>query len=63
MSDSNKEYLGDGVYADLKDGQIILTTENGISETNRIVLEPEVYIRFMGWVGDLHDGRLRERSR
>lgn len=38
-----KEYLGDGVYVDLDEwGAIILTTENGLKITNRIVLEPIV---------------------
>ena len=40
---SNKEYLGDAVYADVDVFHgVILTTENGISATNTIVLEPEV---------------------
>lgn len=43
----NKAYLGDGVYAQVSavsgiDGTVVLTTENGIRATNRIVLEPEV---------------------
>ena len=39
-----KVYLGDGVYAEYQDGLgIVLTTENGISTTNRIVLELPVY--------------------
>jgi len=39
-----KQYLGDGVYIQIsRYGDIILTTENGISVTNRIVLEPKVY--------------------
>lgn len=39
-----KCYLGDGVYAafDAQTLNVILTTENGIQTTNRIVLEPEV---------------------
>ena len=37
-----KIYLGDGVYADEQSGNLVLTTENGISVTNEIVLEPEV---------------------
>lgn len=40
----NKSYLGDGVYVDWDDAtySIVLTTEDGISVTNRIILEPEV---------------------
>ncbi len=38
-----KVYLGDGVYAQwYKWGEIILTTEDGVSTTNSIVLEPSV---------------------
>lgn len=35
-------YLGDGVYVDFDGWSIILTTEDGVNVTNRIVLEPEV---------------------
>jgi hypothetical protein len=35
-------YLGDGVYADLENGAIVLTTENGAGPSNTIVLEDEV---------------------
>jgi len=40
----NKAYIGDGVYADVDEmtGDLVLTTENGIEATNRIVLEPAV---------------------
>jgi hypothetical protein len=37
-----KTYLGDAVWADFDERGLILTTENGISVTNTIVLEPEV---------------------
>jgi hypothetical protein len=38
-----KTYLGDGAYADISNatGDLILTTENGISAQNTVVLEPE----------------------
>ena len=39
-----KIYLGDGVYASHReDDAIELTTENGVSVTNTVVLEFEVY--------------------
>jgi hypothetical protein len=40
----SKKYLGDGVYADWEeDGSLVLTTENGVSIGNTIVLgEDEV---------------------
>jgi hypothetical protein len=39
-----KHYLGDGVFADFDTDtlNVILTTEDGERETNRIVLEPEI---------------------
>jgi hypothetical protein len=38
----DKQYLGDGVYVAVSGYDLVLTTENGISITNEIVLEPEV---------------------
>lgn len=38
-----KTYLGDGVYADVENGMIKLTAENGLRAYNTIFLEPEVY--------------------
>lgn len=37
-----KRYLGDGVYASRDEYDLILTTEDGITVRNRIVMEPEV---------------------
>lgn len=37
-----KDYIGDSVYADFDGYAITLTTENGFSPSNAIVLEPEV---------------------
>ena len=45
-----KEYLGDGVYVDIEDGMIKLTTENGIEVTNTIYLEPNVYSALQEYV-------------
>jgi hypothetical protein len=41
---NKKIYLGDSVYAEWLDNQLILTTENGLPEdpSNLIYLEPEV---------------------
>lgn len=46
---ANKIYLGDGVYASFDGYQFCLTTEDGISITNTIYLEPKVveaFVRF-----------------
>ncbi len=46
-----KEYLGDGVYAQYTSyGDIILTTEDGIRQTNRIILEPNVIQVFLDFI-------------
>ena len=39
----SKEYLGDGVYARFDGFQVWLTAENGISVTDEIALEPDVF--------------------
>lgn len=48
-----KVYLGDGVYANYDGYMVVLTTENGISATNTIYLEPEVLAaldRYVKWL-------------
>ena len=43
MRTKDKEYLGDGVYTEQDEFEnVVLTTENGLLTTNRIVLEPQV---------------------
>ena len=49
----NKAYLGDGVYIAFDGYTLKLTTENGISVTNEICLEPEVYAALVGYVDGL----------
>jgi hypothetical protein len=53
-----KAYLGDAVYVEFDGGALVLTTEDGIRETNRIVLEPQVYGALEQYVQ-----RLRENDR
>lgn len=46
-----KVYLGDAVYAEFDSyGALVLTTEDGISVTNRIVLEPEVIASLLDYL-------------
>ena len=45
-----KEYLGDGAYVEFDGFGIVLTTEDGISTTNRVVLEPSVLKAFESYV-------------
>lgn len=57
MSDnvSNKQYLGDGVYAELDPARMIkLTTEVGLAEaTNTIYLEPAVFAALLHFARDI----------
>ncbi len=58
-----KTYLGDGVYANIENGMIKLTTEDqhlwddGISITNVIYLEPEVLTCFLNYIAQLSKER------
>jgi hypothetical protein len=47
-----KVYLGDAVYAapDEFCRGIILTTQDGVSATNTIIMEPEVIMAFCRWL-------------
>jgi hypothetical protein len=57
-----KRYIGDGVYIDFDGYGIVLTTEDGIRETNRIVLEPEVYGSLLLFVRDLKARVAKQRE-
>jgi len=50
-----KQYLGDGVYVDVEENWVVLTTEDGNKETNRIYLDPEVQLAFMKFYDGLYD--------
>jgi hypothetical protein len=51
MPDTDKTYLGDGVYAYLDElGQVVLITSNGIVVTNTVVLENEVIGNFLTYL-------------
>jgi hypothetical protein len=51
-----RTYLGDGVYVAFDGYSLVLTTENGVRTTNRIVLEPEVWTQLRVWVERLERG-------
>lgn len=51
-----KAYLGDGVYVEFDGYGLVLTTEDGISVTNCIVLEPEVYGELVKYAERLKKG-------
>lgn len=48
-----KAYLGDGAYVDWDGCGLVLTTEDGVSVTNRVVLEPDVYEALRRYVEQL----------
>ena len=49
-----KRYLGDGVYADYDGYHVVLTTEDGISTTNKICLDPNVMEALVDYIKKLN---------
>lgn len=43
-------YLGDSVYAEIIDGMLRLTTNNGMGPSNTIFIEPKVYEALVKWL-------------
>ena len=56
---SEPRYIGDGVSIAFEYGTIVLTTSNGIRDTNRIVLDPDVWAALKACV-DLEKEKSRE---
>ena len=54
---TEKTYLGDAVYAAFDGYHVVLTTENGISISNTIFLEPAVMDAL-----DTYNKRLRDEA-
>lgn len=50
-----KAYIGDGIYADFDGYAIVLTTENGVSVTNTIVVEPREWRALEAYVARLKE--------
>lgn len=50
MTEERKQYLGDGAYVSFDGYAVVLTTEDGLNTTNRVVLEPEILKHFEEWV-------------
>ncbi len=48
-----KRYLGDGAYVEWDGYALVLTAENGIAVTERVVLEPDVYDALVRFVDEL----------
>lgn len=45
-----KTYLGDGVYAEVVDGMVRLTTEDGVRTTNEVFLDSHVLRSLLDWL-------------
>ena len=59
-----KQYLGDGAYVSFDGFGLTLTAENGISTTNTIYLEPEVYESLVKYVEQIRQkAKQREDDR
>jgi hypothetical protein len=58
----SKEYIGDSVYADIENGMIKLTTENGFGASNTIYLEENVLMSLTDYVQRQIELRLKERG-
>jgi hypothetical protein len=56
-----KEYLGDGVYVDFRQRQLVLTAENGHEVLHEIFLEDYVYKRLLEYVEDLKNQIKQEK--
>lgn len=54
MADTKKAYLGDGAYVQhgSYQGEVVLTTENGISVQNRVVLSGLELVSLLSWLID-----------
>ena len=53
----DKAYLGDGAYVEFDGFALVLTAEDGIRVTNRVVLEPEVWAALERFVAGLRAKR------
>jgi hypothetical protein len=53
----HKDYLGDGAYIQQGSylGEVVLTTEDGIREQNRVVLGPMEIVAFRRWCERVND--------
>ncbi len=57
MSVLPKEYIGDGIYIKDNGFEVILTTENGISIQNEIVIEPSEWLAIRTYFERVYKGR------
>lgn len=58
-----EQYIGDAVYiyAD-QGGNVVLYTSDGLSETNRVVMEPSVVMAFEKWLSSAREKSEHQRA-
>lgn len=63
--DHHKSYLGDGAYVQIGNyyGEVVLTTENGISVQNRVVLGSTEIAALMRWLREQGIIRAEEQEK
>lgn len=52
---TRKAYIGDGVYAEFDGYHIWLYTSNGVTDSDRIALEPEVLANLNNFAAQLRE--------
>lgn len=57
MGDFKKTYLGDGVYLTCDGHHLVLTTSNGIEDTNVIYLEPHMLKMIEKYLEEIKKGK------
>jgi hypothetical protein len=60
MPRDRESYLGDGAYVYHDGFGVVLYTSDGIRETNRVVLEPNVLAEFKRWL--MHTERAHAKA-
>jgi hypothetical protein len=57
-TNKNATYIGDAVYAAIDEcNNLVLTTENGISVSNIIIIEPEIYPMLERFIKKIREGK------
>ena len=62
MSKKHKQYLGDAVYADWDGGHVILTTGDGVYESDRICLNDQVMAQLNNYFKRKQHGAQKNKS-
>ena len=63
MSNKHKQYLGDAVYADWDGMHVILTTSDGVYESNRILLNDQVMAQLNDYFKRKQDGAKKNKGK